>query len=58
VARISGVDLPKNKRMEVALTYIYGIGSTRARQILKILASVRIRERMIWPIRKYQQLEA
>jgi small subunit ribosomal protein S13 len=35
VARISGVDLPKNKRMEVALTYIYGIGSTRSRQILK-----------------------
>jgi small subunit ribosomal protein S13 len=35
VARISGVDLPKNKRMEVALTYIYGIGQTKARQILK-----------------------
>jgi small subunit ribosomal protein S13 len=35
VARISGVDLPKNKRMEVALTYIYGIGQTKAKQILK-----------------------
>ena len=35
MARISGVDLPKNKRMEVALTYIYGIGPTKARQILK-----------------------
>jgi small subunit ribosomal protein S13 len=35
VARISGVDLPKNKRMEVALTYIYGIGNTKAKQILK-----------------------
>jgi small subunit ribosomal protein S13 len=35
VARISGVDLPKNKRMEVALTYIYGIGQTKSRQILK-----------------------
>lgn len=35
MARISGVDLPKNKRMEVALTYIYGIGKTRAIQILK-----------------------
>ena len=35
MARISGVDLPKNKRMEVALTYIYGIGNTKARQILK-----------------------
>ncbi len=35
MARISGVDLPKNKRMEVALTYIYGIGPTKARQILE-----------------------
>jgi small subunit ribosomal protein S13 len=35
VARIAGVDLPKNKRMEVALTYIYGIGPTKAKQILK-----------------------
>ncbi|MGA2526334.1 MAG: 30S ribosomal protein S13 [Smithellaceae bacterium] len=35
MARISGVDLPKNKRMEVALTYIYGIGQTKAKQILK-----------------------
>ena len=35
MARISGVDLPKNKRMEVALTYIYGIGQTKAKQILE-----------------------
>lgn len=35
MARLAGVDLPKNKRMEVALTYIYGIGTTKARQILK-----------------------
>ena len=35
MARISGVDLPKNKRMEVALTYIYGIGQTKAKQILR-----------------------
>jgi small subunit ribosomal protein S13 len=34
MARISGVDLPKNKRGEIALTYIYGIGRSRARQIL------------------------
>jgi small subunit ribosomal protein S13 len=33
MARIAGVDLPKNKRMEVALTYIYGIGRTSARKI-------------------------
>ena len=35
MARLAGVDLPKNKRMEVALTYIYGIGATKAKQILK-----------------------
>jgi small subunit ribosomal protein S13 len=34
VARIAGVDLPKNKRMEIALTYIYGIGRSGARDIL------------------------
>jgi small subunit ribosomal protein S13 len=34
MARIEGVDLPRNKRVEVALTYIYGIGPTRARSIL------------------------
>ena len=35
MARISGVDLPKAKRVEVALTYIYGIGRVTARQILQ-----------------------
>jgi small subunit ribosomal protein S13 len=34
VARISGVDLPRNKRIEVALTYIYGIGRSSAMKIL------------------------
>ena len=34
MARIAGVDLPKAKRMEVALTYIYGIGRSTARKIL------------------------
>jgi len=34
MARIAGVDLPRNKRMEIALTYIYGIGRTAARKIL------------------------
>jgi small subunit ribosomal protein S13 len=34
VARIAGVDLPRNKRMEIALTYIYGIGRTKALEIL------------------------
>ncbi len=34
MARIAGVDLPKNKRMEIALTYIYGIGRSASRTIL------------------------
>lgn len=34
MARISGVDLPNDKRIEIALTYIYGIGTTRAKEIL------------------------
>ncbi len=34
MARIAGVDLPRGKRIEVALTYIYGIGRTRAGKIL------------------------
>jgi small subunit ribosomal protein S13 len=34
VARIAGVDLPKNKRIEIALTYIYGIGRATAQKIL------------------------
>ncbi|WP_243545585.1 30S ribosomal protein S13 [Pseudodesulfovibrio tunisiensis] len=35
MARIAGVDLPKSKRMDIALTYIYGIGRTTALQILE-----------------------
>ena len=34
MARIAGIDLPKNKRGEIGLTYIYGIGRSRARDIL------------------------
>ncbi len=34
MARISGVDLPKEKRIEIALRYIYGIGPTFARKIV------------------------
>lgn len=34
MARLAGVDLPRDKRMEVALTYIYGIGRTRAAALL------------------------
>ncbi|MCP4118122.1 MAG: 30S ribosomal protein S13 [Desulfobacteraceae bacterium] len=34
MARIAGVDLPRNKHVEIALTYIYGIGRTRSKEIL------------------------
>ncbi|MBG40082.1 MAG: 30S ribosomal protein S13 [Flavobacteriales bacterium] len=34
MARIAGVDIPKNKRGEISLTYIYGIGPSRAKEIL------------------------
>ncbi|MGH3384664.1 MAG: 30S ribosomal protein S13 [Nocardioidaceae bacterium] len=36
MARLVGVDLPRDKRIEVALTYIYGIGRTRAQQLLEL----------------------
>lgn len=47
MARISGVDLPREKRVEVALTYIYGIGPTTARQIVTksgVNADTRVRD--------------
>jgi small subunit ribosomal protein S13 len=47
MARIAGVDLPRDKRVEVALTYIYGIGPTKARATVegtKIASSTRVRD--------------
>jgi len=47
MARISGVDLPRDKKVEVGLTYIYGIGRHNAAEIMKkagIDANLRIRE--------------
>jgi len=38
VARISGVDIPREKRLEISLTYIYGVGRSRARQICEASA--------------------
>ncbi len=35
MARIAGVDLPRNKRVEVALQYIYGVGKARSKQIME-----------------------
>ncbi len=47
MARIAGVDLPRDKRVEIGLTYIYGIGHTRARQAVVAAGvdpSVRVRD--------------
>jgi small subunit ribosomal protein S13 len=47
MARIAGVDLPRQKRVEIALTYIYGIGVSRSRKILEkagIDQSVRVKD--------------
>jgi small subunit ribosomal protein S13 len=47
VARISGVDLPRDKRLDIGLRYIYGIGSTHAGQIVRgtgIDASTKVRD--------------
>ncbi len=47
MARIEGVDLPRNKRVEVGLTYIYGIGPTRAQSILaatQVSPDIRVRD--------------
>jgi small subunit ribosomal protein S13 len=38
LARIAGVDLPRDKRVEVALTYIYGVGGPRSREVLRACA--------------------
>jgi small subunit ribosomal protein S13 len=47
MARIAGVDIPREKRLEVSLTYIYGIGSTLSKQITDAVAinpSTRVRD--------------
>lgn len=47
MARIEGVDLPRNKRAEVGLTYLFGVGPTRARAILaatKVSPDTRIKD--------------
>ena len=47
MARISGIDLPRDKRIEVALTYIYGIGPARAAKVLEktgIDADIRVKD--------------
>jgi small subunit ribosomal protein S13 len=40
MARVTGVDLPKNKRIDVALTYLHGVGKSRAKEVMEKLAGV------------------
>lgn len=47
MARIAGIDLPRDKRIEIGLTYIYGIGRKRANEILKLAGinpDIRVKE--------------
>jgi len=47
MARIEGIDLPRNKRVEIGLTYLFGIGLTRSREILaetKVSPDIRIKD--------------
>ncbi len=59
MARIAGVDLPRTKRVETGLTYIYGIGGTRAGRILAaagVDADVRIKDLSEDDVRKISQV--
>ena len=59
MARIAGVDLPLNKRVQVGLTYIYGIGRTRATNILEQAAvnkDVRVKDLTEDDVRKIRQI--
>ncbi len=47
MARIAGIDIPKNKRGVIALTYIFGIGNSRAKEVLanaKVDESVKVQD--------------
>lgn len=58
MARIAGVDLPRDKRVEIALTYVYGIGRTRSREALaatRVHPDVRVRELTDEDARKLRQ---
>jgi small subunit ribosomal protein S13 len=58
MARISGIDLPRDKKVEIGLTYIYGIGRTTARRILEstgVSADLRIRDLTDADVNKLRQ---
>lgn len=59
MARLAGVDLPKNKRVEVALTYVFGIGKARSKEICKavgidsVLRTDSLTDELVAKIRAY-----
>jgi small subunit ribosomal protein S13 len=59
MARIAGIDLPLNKRVDVALTYIYGIGQSRSSKILgaaEVPESVRVKDLTEDQVRRIRQI--
>lgn len=59
MARISGIDLPLNKRVEVGLTYIFGIGRTRSTKILaraEVDPNIRVKDLSEEDVRKIRQV--
>ena len=59
MARISGVDLPREKKVEIGLTYIYGIGRSRARKIVEksgVDANLRVRDLTDADVNKLRQV--
>jgi small subunit ribosomal protein S13 len=59
MARISGVDLPREKKVEIGLTYIYGIGRSRARKIIEksgVDANLRVRDLTDSDVNKLRQV--
>jgi small subunit ribosomal protein S13 len=59
VARISGIDLPLNKRVEIGLTYIFGIGRTRSNKILsaaEVDPNTRVKDLSEDQVRKIRQI--
>lgn len=58
MARLAGIDLPKNKRGVIALTYIYGIGHTRAQEILEAADIVLDKKVQDWDDEELTKLRA
>ncbi len=59
MARIAGVDIPRNKRVEIALTYIFGIGNTSSKKILgaaEVDPNVRVRDLSETDVTKLRQI--